>query len=74
MPKQNACCAFYAGKMTFFANCSLLAEYLEIDSESVRRWRVRLVKEEKPLIWSYQGILIDFNPTIYNNKSEEQIT
>lgn len=68
MPKQNACATNDCGKMTFFSNTSLLAEYLKVDPETTLRWRRRLVKLKKPLIWSYEGILIDFQPEVITNK------
>jgi len=73
LPKQNACSVFDYGRIKNFTNTSLLADYLKVDAETVRRWRARLVKEKKPLVWSYEGVLIDFNPEQYskNNLKEK---
>ena len=68
MPKSHACSVFECGRIKNFTNMSLLADYLNVDEETVRRWRARLVKDEKPLIWSYEGVLIDFNPEQYSKK------
>jgi len=68
MPKQNPCCTFDCGKIKFFSNTSLLSDYLKVDAETVLRWRRTLVKEKKPLRWSYEGILIDFQPEVITNK------
>jgi hypothetical protein len=70
MPKKNPCIINEYGRMSYFKHTSLLAIYLKIDNESVLRWRRRLVKENKPMIWSYQGVLIEFKPTIYSDKDD----
>lgn len=70
LPKNNPCATNDCGKLIFFSNTSLLADYLKVDAETVSRWRRRLVSNKKPLIWSYEGILIDFLPEMITNKNK----
>ena len=70
MPKNNPCSVFDCGRIKNFSNTSLLADYLKVDAETTLRWRRRLVKLKKPLIWSYEGILIDFLPEMITNKDK----
>jgi hypothetical protein len=70
LPKNNPCATNDCGKLTFFSNTALLADYLKVDAETTRRWRISLVKSGKPLIWSYEGVLIDFKPEVITNKNK----
>ena len=69
MPKQEKCSAIDSGRIKNFDSVSLLADYLEVSDETAQRWRRKLVREKKPLVWSYEGIFIDFNPDNYTNKN-----
>jgi hypothetical protein len=70
MPKKNPCSIIDCGRMKYFDDTSLLAIYLKVDPETVRRWRRDLVKEEKPLISGIGAIMIDFEPEIFTNKNK----
>ena len=75
MPKSNTCSIFECGRIKIFQNTSLLADYLKVDPETCRRWRRDLVKADRPLIWSFEGMLIDFEPTIYGKTPKaDQVT
>ena len=65
MPKQNKCAIFECGRIKTFRNTTLLASHLKVDPERVRRWRRNLAKENKLMVWSYYGIVIDFQPEQY---------
>jgi hypothetical protein len=69
MPINKTCATVEQGRIKIFTKTSLLARYLKVDNETVYRWRRRLKKEGKPLVWSYESILIDFEPEIINNQS-----
>jgi len=62
---SNLCAIVEDGTIKIFTNKSLLAGYLDVSGETVRRWA------KKHHLKYYNGIMIDFKPDNFNNKNEK---